>query len=82
MATFRPLLFISCATLLIPTAALAQAPRSAHGESPLAPILVLAAIGAAVIIAGVAVWRLYRSAYLGKPKFPPRDFPRDPPTGA
>lgn len=36
-------------------------------------IMVVIAAGVAIVIAAIAVVRLYRSAYEGKPKHPPRD---------
>jgi hypothetical protein len=62
---------ILSAASMSPTAA---AVAKAHDDdSPLTLPLVLIAIGAAVIIAAVAVYRLWRSSYQGKPKYPTRD---------
>jgi hypothetical protein len=74
----KPPVKVAVLRLLVTLSALAwagaaMAATRQAGESPLAPALIVLAAAAAVVIAGVAVWRLYRSSFGGKPKFPPRD---------
>ena len=57
VTTLRHMVTAGIAAATLATPALAAASKGAHGESPLTLPLVLIAIGAAVIIAGVAVYR-------------------------
>ena len=61
------------ALAVLPAAAPAFAAPSQGPGAALPGVLVLIAAGVAIVVAAVAVLRLYRSAFEGKPKDAPRD---------